>query len=76
MEMEVIYVFQKLASVDLELVLEIQNVLREQFGERASDMLVKSDFLNMLKKNREYVYHCDTLCWAEAISDNYNIKHS
>lgn len=64
-----------LTNEDLELILEIQNVLREQFGERASEMLVKSDFLDMLEKNREYVYHYDTFYWAEAISDNYKSKH-
>lgn len=56
---------------DLELILEIQNVLREQYGEKASEMMVKSDFFDMLEKNREYVYHYDTFYWAEAINDNY-----
>lgn len=58
---------------ELELILEIEIVLRDRFGDR--DMLVKSVFLDMLEKNRECVYHYDTLYWAEAISDNYNIKH-
>lgn len=63
-----------LTNEDLELILEIQNVLREQFGERASEMLVKSDFLDLLEKNRDYVYHYDTFYWAEAITDNYKSK--
>ena len=38
---------------DMELILEIQNVLREQHGDHASEVMVKSDFFDMLEKNQQ-----------------------
>ncbi|KIQ94115.1 hypothetical protein LH47_01794 [Anoxybacillus thermarum] len=65
-----------LDELDLEFILEIQNRLKQHFGDRASIILLNSGMLERMVEDPNYVYHYDEAYWVERIKNNYESRQN
>lgn len=72
------FLFEQFAMrpIDLALVLEIYDELKEIDGDLASDMLLSSSFLREMKRDPEYVQCQGVEFWIEQIRTEWKGKES